>query len=146
MPVCKNCGGRITKFDKDICPICGQANPFEEGYEETKDVTSVLVGAGEKLDTSHKKKKMTAFLYSALIGFTGMQFFYLGYKKNAYGWIGINLVIILVSQLVFTYGANIKWYFALLITVGIVYAVNILLGLVFLFLKDYKDYNGELVK
>ena len=24
MPYCRNCGARITKFEKDICPVCGQ--------------------------------------------------------------------------------------------------------------------------
>ena len=29
MPYCKNCGARITKFEKDICPVCGQKKPLE---------------------------------------------------------------------------------------------------------------------
>ena len=42
MPYCKNCGSRITKFDNDICPICGAKNPLEGVTSDTVEITSEL--------------------------------------------------------------------------------------------------------
>ena len=39
MPNCRNCGARITKFDKDICPVCGTKNPLQGVGSETMEVT-----------------------------------------------------------------------------------------------------------
>ena len=40
MPNGKNCGARITKFDSDICPVCGFKHPIDVSKEETSDITS----------------------------------------------------------------------------------------------------------
>ena len=40
MPTCKNCNARITKFDKDRCPVCGFVNPFNLDNGDTVDITS----------------------------------------------------------------------------------------------------------
>ena len=42
MPYCKNCGARITKFEKDICPICGQKKPLEGATSDTVEITTEL--------------------------------------------------------------------------------------------------------
>ena len=43
MPNCRNCGARITKFDKDICPVCGQKNPLM-GVDVVKSVEVTNTG------------------------------------------------------------------------------------------------------
>ena len=42
MPSCRNCGARLSKFDKDICPVCGAKNPLEGVSSETIDITSQI--------------------------------------------------------------------------------------------------------
>ena len=40
MPSCRNCGARLSKFDSDICPVCGTKKPLEGVSTETIDITS----------------------------------------------------------------------------------------------------------
>ena len=42
MPYCKNCGARITKFDKDLCPVCGAKKPLEGAHSDTIEITTEL--------------------------------------------------------------------------------------------------------
>ena len=40
MPTCRNCGARLSKFDKDICPVCGTPDPLKGVTSETVEITS----------------------------------------------------------------------------------------------------------
>ena len=42
MPYCKNCGSRITKFDKEICPVCGEKKPLDGAVSDTVEITTEL--------------------------------------------------------------------------------------------------------
>ena len=42
MPICRNCGARIEKFNKDICPICGEKKPLEGVNSETVEITGQI--------------------------------------------------------------------------------------------------------
>ena len=42
MPYCRNCRARITKFEKDICPVCGTRNPLDGANSDTVEITSQL--------------------------------------------------------------------------------------------------------
>ena len=42
MPNCRNCGARLSKFDTDLCPVCGIKNPLEGTSSETVEITSQI--------------------------------------------------------------------------------------------------------
>ena len=42
MPNCRNCGARLSKFDTDLCPVCGIKNPLEGISSETVEITSQI--------------------------------------------------------------------------------------------------------
>ena len=83
MPNCRNCGARISKFDKDICPVCGTKNPLDGVSSETVEITSQIdlnnFVEGQKV-VCRRKKMLILFL---ACGFTASQFFYLKRKKFA---------------------------------------------------------------
>ena len=80
MPSCRNCGARLSKFDSDICPVCGTKKPLEGVSTETIDITSQVdmsdFAAGQKV----VRRRKTLLLYFLIIGFTGAPFFYLKQK------------------------------------------------------------------
>ena len=39
MPTCRECHSRISKFDKDICPVCGAKNPLDGVTSDTIEIT-----------------------------------------------------------------------------------------------------------
>ena len=62
MPNCRNCGTRLTKFEKDLCPICGCKNPLEGVSSETIEITSQIGGISEELKDYHQKSRSICFL------------------------------------------------------------------------------------
>ena len=102
MPYCKNCGARITKFEKDICPICGAKHPLDGATSDTVEITTEL--------NVHKKEaglhyqahyRITAFCLFAFLGWTGAGFFYLKFKKFGFIWLAINVAVIAALGAVF---------------------------------------------
>ena len=148
MPYCRNCGSRITKFDKDMCPVCGTKKPLEGVSSDTIEITSELnihSKEGKKQYQAHFR--MTAFILSSFIGWTGAAFFYLKYKLVGLIWLLVNLTVLggLGVLFVFLAGGPKEWV-GYLVSPAIVYLVNIATGLFFLFKKDLKDANGEFIR
>lgn len=146
MPYCKNCGARITKFEKDICPICGQKKPLEGATSDTVEITTEL-----KIHDKDRKEQYKAhfrfdtFLLFLFIGFTGAGFFYLNFKKRGLIWLLCNLAVI---------GGLIGLFIALLSPTSWIsyvapfaaaYLVNIGVGIYYLCKSDIKDGNGEFI-
>lgn len=146
MPTCRECHSRISKFDKDICPICGCKNPLIGGTSETVEITSQIDLNGEDYKEYKPKKRTVLFVLSMFLGFVGAPFFYL--KKNLWGVIsliinlgfigGIGTVFALCTPL----GYSLGYVIALIISI----VINTVIGLVFLFKDSIKDGNGEFIK
>ena len=144
MPNCKNCHSRISKFDKDFCPVCGVEHPLDGVTSDTVDITSEI-SLSDELKDVRIKKKLVCVLLSFFLGFLGAPFFYLNYKKvglivggSSLGLFGLLLlVIILVSQ---------SWLWAILAPALVMLVINIVFGLYFILRQNLKTYNGELVK
>ena len=145
MPNCRNCGARITKFDKDICPVCGTKNPLQGVGSETMEVTGQidLNGFAEGQKVICRRKKL--LLYFLALGFTGAPFFYLKKKKMGVFWLFLNLLILggVFALLFFL----LKLHLVICIVVPIlsVYAISAITGAIFHFLPDLKDGEGEFV-
>ena len=145
MPVCRHCGSRISKLDKDRCPICGEINPLEGVNSDTIEVTSVLdISSSEELAFKPKTKKMFLLL-SCLIGWVGAQFFYLKYKRAGLIWLAINLVILAGGFCAFFFGVH-SLLLAILIPLLVLYAANIVFGLVIYKKPSFKDGDGNLLR
>ena len=148
MPYCRNCGSRITKFDKDICPVCGTKKPLEGVSSDTIEITSELnihSKEGKKQYQAHFR--MTAFILFSFIGWTGAGFFYLKFKKFGLIWLLSNLVVILGLGALFVLAVfGPKEWVGYFVSPAIAYLVNIGTGIFFLVKKDLKDGNGEFIR
>lgn len=141
MPICKNCGSRISKFDKDLCPICGEKHPIDPLQGDTLDVTS-QIQLHPELEVKAKNRR-TIFLLSLLLGFTGAQHFYLGYKLR--GFVNIALYILILVGSFFGLNLFLNTLPVILLLIAILFVINIAQAIYFISNHNYKDSNGELI-
>jgi hypothetical protein len=145
MPVCRNCKSRISKFDKDICPICGAKFPLENAKSETNEVTSEIdVSRPEFSNAKPRYKKILLTLFF-LLGFSGAPFFYLKFKKLGLLWLLLNCLSIGGAS-AFMFFASPLAYWGILIAFAFVYLINIIVGIVYFKTDNLKDRNGEFVR
>lgn len=148
MPYCKNCGSRITKFEKDICPVCGTKQPLEGVTSDTVEITTELdVHSKDSKSLSYRAHfRITAFVLFAFLGWTGAGFFYLAFKKRGLIWLAINLAVIgaFVALFVLTVGYT-NWI-CYVAPFAVVYLVNMGLSIYYLVKNDIKDGNGEFIR
>ncbi len=149
MPKCKNCGENITKFDKEICPFCGEKNPIDTTKEDTCDVTQTLntINLNTKEQIHLKEhKKIINFVLCLFLGLFGADSFYLGFKKEG-------LIRILSTVLIYG-GCFLLFYFlvftknlvlSLTVPFAVIYFIYIVLSIVILF-KRSKDSNGVFLR
>ena len=145
MPNCKNCGARISKFDKDICPVCGTKNPLEGVSSETVEITSQIdlnnFVEGQKV-VCRRKKMLILF---CACGFTAAQFFYLKKKKFAIIWLVINLLITGGLFFLLSMMSGIPLAVAIIVPIVTTYVLNSIMGAIYYFLPDLKDGEREFV-
>ena len=145
MPNCRNCGARLSKFDTDLCPVCGIKNPLEGISSETVEITSQIDLSDMKEGQRVVRRRKTLALLFYTLGFTGAPFFYI--KKAVLGliWLLCNLVVIggLFALFYVAFKAHIA--VAIVVPVLIAYVVNIVIGVVYNFLPNIKDGEGEFI-
>lgn len=145
MPNCRNCGARLTKFDSDLCPVCGIKNPLQGIDSETVEVTSQIdlsqMKEGQKVV---RRRKSMIILFFAL-GFTGAPFFYI--KKAVMGliWLIANLVVLGGLFALFYFAIKVHIALAIIIPFVVVYGINAIVGSIYNFLPDLKDGEGEFI-
>ena len=145
MPNCRNCGARLTKFDKDICPVCGIKDPLQGVTSETVEITSQVdlseFQEGQKV--VRRRKKMLIFFLT--LGFTGLGYFYLKKKKEAFFAITISLLLMSSGFLLLHLVASLNIALSIIFPVIAVYIVHAIFGLVLYFTPNLKDGEGEFV-
>ena len=145
MPSCRNCGARLTKFDKDICPVCGTKDPLRGTSSETVEITSQIdlsaMKEGQKV--VRRRKTMVILFYAA--GFTGSAFFYIKKKVMALIWLLANLAFIAGLFAVFYFVANLHIALAIILPFLSVYFINAIVATIYYFLPDIKDGEGEFI-
>ena len=145
MPNCRNCGARLSKFDTDICPVCGTKDPLKGVSSETIEITSQVdlnnFQEGQKV-IRHRKTMLIFFL---TLGFTGLGYFYIKKKKEAF-------ICIIISVLLFTSGflllhllAGLNIALSIILPIIAVYVMTAIFGLVYFFTPDLKDGEGEFI-
>lgn len=144
MPNCRSCGTRLTKFEKDLCPICGSKNPLEGVSSETIEITSQIDGVSEQLKGFHQKSRSVCFILSIFIGFSGAAYFYQRKILKGFLWFIGNLFIYggLAATFFFLELGWLTWVLPIII----VYVINIAMGFYFLYIRDYKDGGGNFLK
>ena len=144
MPTCRNCGARLNKLDKDICPVCGCQKPLEGVTSETVEITSQLTIDSEEFETYKPCLKSTALVLSMTIGWTGAALFYLSYFDYAIIWAFINIGLLIGgvgSLLAFLTPVGIIWGYLIMLLVC--YVVNIIFGVILYLKPNAKDGRGE---
>ena len=145
MPVCRHCGSRISKFDKDRCPICGEVSPLNGVSSDTVEITSQIhLGSGDYSDFKPKRRKIFILL-GCLFGYLGLQFFYIGRGKVGLIWFLANLLVgaglfFLVLSL-----SSLIWL-SILITAVVMYAISIGSTLYLNSKPNLQDGKGNLVR
>lgn len=145
MPNCRNCGARLSKFDADICPVCGITKPLEGIDSETVEITSqiFLSGMKEGQRVIRHRKTMAVLFYA--LGWTAAPFFYIKKKLFALLWLLGNLIVLggLFSMFFFGFHAHIA--VSIIVPFAIVYVVNAITGTIYYFAPDIKDGDGEFI-
>ena len=144
MPTCRNCKARISKFDSDICPVCGTKDPLKGVTSDTMEVTSQIdlnhFAEGQKI----VRRRKTLLILFLAVGFTGAPFFYLKKKGNGVLWLLLNLVILGGLFALFYFVFNML-VLGIVVPILVVYALNAIIGTIYNFLPDLKDGEGEFV-
>ena len=145
MPNCRNCGARLSKFDTDFCPVCGIKEPLKGISSETVEITSQISLSEMSEEKKIVRHRKTLFLYFALLGFTGLPFFYM--KRNLLGLIYLLASVALIGGLfsILFFVAHLHPAVAVIIPIAIVYLVSIIIGSIYNFLPNLKDGEGEFI-
>lgn len=145
MPSCRNCGARLSKFDSDICPVCGTKKPLEGVSSETIEITSQVdlssFTAGQKV----KRRRKTMLLLSLLLGFTGALFFYIKKALLGFIWLLINLLVGAGLAVLFLLVVKLNLALSIILPVILVYLVNAIVGAIYFLKPNLKDGEGEFV-
>lgn len=144
MPNCRNCGARLTKFDKDICPVCGTKNPLDGVLSETIEITTEIDLSDENFSNYKPKYKKTLLALFCLLGWTGAPFFYLGKKGTGFLYLILNLIVIAgIGSPLFTTALT---FWGFVISAGVSYLINIIVGIVFYCMNNLRDSGGNYVR
>jgi len=144
MPKCRNCGSQLSKFDKDICPICGTKEPLKGVTSDTLEVTSEI-----SLDADVAFRvclKRTMFIFFVTLGVFGAGFFYLKKIKTGIIWLICHLFVIAIAILSLYNFANLSLQLSIILPICVGYLLNILIGIVFCLNPSLKDGEGEYVR
>ena len=145
MPSCRNCGARLSKFDNDICPVCGTKNPLQGVSSETIEITSQVDLSGFKAAQKVVRRRKTMLLLSLVLGFTGASFFYIKKKVLGLVWLLCNVLVIAGIVLGLYLGVKLNIAVSIVIPVCAIYLANAIVGLAYFYKKDLKDGEGEFV-
>ena len=145
MPNCRNCGARLTKFDNDICPVCGTKDPLKGVSSETIEITSQIDINDFKEGQKVVCRKQKVFLLFALLGLFGAGYFYLKQKKLAILWLVTNLLLLAAVFMLLFFAAHLHIALAVIIPILTVYIINIVVGAVYYFVPNLKDGEGEFI-
>lgn len=145
MPKCKNCNSRIDRFNKDRCPVCGVTFPFEGMSSDTVEITTNIDVDSVDQEYYRPCRKKELFLCFALLGIFGVPYFYLKKVKEGIIQFISNVIIIALMSFLLSYFTSLTILYAILISIGSMYLLNIIFGLIVVSQPNLKDGNGEFV-
>ena len=140
MPFCRNYQSRISRFDKDLCPVCGVAHPLEGAESDTVEITTSIDTSENDASLRKRKSKKTLLILFCLFGFLGVGFFYLKYIKIAIIWLISHLAFIGALFSIFFFGVHSSVPLVVLIPVFLAYLI--MTGIFLFFKRNFKDQEG----
>ena len=142
---CKNCGEKLTKFNKEICPYCGCQKPLSESIAETDTTKAVSYVKEEEIKINQKSFK-TFLLLTYFLGLFGVEYVYLNKIKEFIFTLIANLAIYICVFFI-CFACKMDVWAIILIPFIILYILSIGYGL-FLTSKKavVKDNNGVPLK
>ena len=147
MPKCKYCGENITKFDKEICPFCGGKKPLEGVESYTVDITQTINTVDKKTVENYKQhSKLVNSLLCMFLGIFGADSFYLGHFKLGISRLLVGLIYIISLFCILYFAVHLEILYSLLISIGSIFVVYFVIGIIGLFLNSRKDSNGAFLK
>lgn len=142
---CKNCGEKLTKFNKEICPYCGCQNPLSESVAET-DTTRAVSYVNEDEIKINQKSFKTFLLLTYFLGIFGIEYVYLNKIKEFIFTLLANLAIYICVFFI-CFASKMDVWAIVLIPFIVLYVLSIGYGLFLTFGKAVvKDNNGVSLK
>lgn len=141
MPKCRICDSKIDA-KSSVCPVCGCPNPCDS-KTKTVDLTLNISDVIDNVDFHYKSKKKAALL-TMFLDFIGLGTRYRGYNMFSWLIIAINVVVLIGTYFL----ASLLKINVILAYVGVIvliFAINIIRGLVILF-TDSTDANGDILE
>ena len=145
MMKCKECGQKLSKLDRDICPFCGCRKPLEGMEDVTQDFTMAFTPVEIEKKEIKRKSKLIAALLSIFLGFFGATGFYLGKYKQALIQIAFSFIIVGGFGCLFFFTC-LENALAFVIPGALVLCLNIAYGIRLLVSNSITDKNGEFLK
>lgn len=131
---CKNCGARLTKFNKEICPYCGCKKPIEHYVEDSCVTQSIDQVYFE--DKNFKQHSLNIYyVLSMFLSIFSADLFYIGRIKLGLIRLGINIAFYLALFLTIYFSDNALLILSVLLPFGILYFVYLVFGIVKLVIK-----------
>ena len=154
MPKCKYCKSNITKFDTDICPVCGGKKPLDGNSSETCDITQVIeVQDAPKVEQFKQHSRVVNAFLMMFLGIFGIDEFYLGFKKEGFiriafniGLLGIIFSCLYFPRVFIAFNHTDEILFCSLLPIVSTFVIYFILGIVNLFIKSKKDAKGVFLK
>ncbi len=142
---CKNCGEKLTKFNKEICPYCGCKNPLSESVAETDTTRAVSYVNEEEVKINQKSFKIFILL-TYFLGIFGIEYIYLNKVKEFIFTLIANLVIYICVFFI-CFASKVDVWAMILVPFLALYILSIGYGLFLTFRKStVKDSNGVSLK
>lgn len=144
---CRNCGEKLTKFNKEFCPYCGVKNPIEK-FVDSSDTTQAIDKIKEEDLAFNEKSYKVYSLFSIFLGFFSVDLFYLGFTNLALIRLLVNFGLWLVAFLTIYLINNSLVLIAIFVPLAFLYFLYLLYG-IFKFFKmknNLKDKNGVYLK
>lgn len=142
---CKNCGEKLTKFNKEICPYCGCQNPLSESVAETDTTKAVSYVKEEEIKINQKSFK-TFLLLTYFLGIFGIEYVYLNKIKEFIFTLIANLAIYICIFFI-CFASKMDVWAIILVPFIVLYILSIGYGLFLTFGKSIvKDNNGVPLK
>jgi hypothetical protein len=145
MPYCKSCHREISKFDKDICPYCGEKNPIDASYE-TMDITQHIDPLAKGYGLYKSKSHRRMIWLCATLGYFGVHDFYLGFKKRAFIELFSTIFVVAGAGCTLYFTGLLKNALAFIIPFLVVWLFYIAAALILRKNDSLKDSNGEFLR
>lgn len=141
MARCKNCG-RQVEDNCSVCPTCGQINPIKTKKVKTVDITTQINHEQSDLGSYRPKSRKVAVTLFFTLGIIGVPYLYLKDMTKALVSI-ISSLFIIASALLLGVFVLKMIVLPIVISLVLIYLVNIAVGIHYLTHHDVKDGKGE---